>query len=244
MERKKNILILFVILLSITLHASNKDEIYKAYINGNMNLWKTVVDKMEKENAKSNAFKLELVNYQYGYIGWCIGQGKNDAARIYLNLANNHISTLEESSYDLSSVFAYKSAFVGFEIGLNKIKAPFIGPRSISHAEMSIQLNNANPLGFVQKGNIEYYMPSVFGGSKQMAIFYYLAALKLMEKNATMMDHNWNYLDLLTKLIVAYAEKEDYKSAKYYCEKTLKKEPNFLWVKLGLYPIILKKTEK
>lgn len=235
---------LLVTLFSVSLQASNKEEIYNAYITGNMSLWKTVVDKMEKESPKNNAFRLELVNYQYGYIGWCIGQEKNEAARIYLDLANNHLAVLEKNAYDLSSVYAYKSALAGFEIGLNSFKAPFIGPRSISHAEKSIQLNKLNPLGYLQKGNIEYYMPSVFGGSKQLAIYYYLAALNMMEQNPSTLPHNWVYLDLLVKLIVIYGEREDYKRAKYYCQKTLQKEPDLAWVKSGLYPIILKKTEK
>ncbi len=110
--------------------ASFRSEIYYAYVNNKMELWKNVIDRMEAVKDKSNDMLLELVNFQYGYIGYCIGFNKEDEARIYIDLALKNIEHLERAKYDPSIINAYKSAFYGFRIALNKIIAPVIGIKS------------------------------------------------------------------------------------------------------------------
>ena len=240
MERKKNLFVVFLLTCWVTASAQNESEIYKAYISNNMAMWKKIIDKMENENEKSNAMRITLLNYQYGYIGWCIGQEKADTAKKYIELASNHISILEKNNYKPAITYAYKSAFVGFNIGLYPYKAPFIGLNSKKFANRSVNLDINNALGYVQLGNIEFYMPSIFGGSKETAIKYYLKALKIMENGSVDTTYDWNYLSLLATVINAYIEIEDYAKAKEYCLKTLKTEPDFDWVKNELYPKTLK----
>jgi len=239
MERSKYILIGLIIILNFSyLKAGYKSDIYKAYISSDMNKWKNAIDLMNTEKNKTNDFILELVNYQYGYIAWCIGNNRKKEAAIYLELAEDNIYILEKKSFKPSYVSSYKSAFHGFRIGLNFLKAPFIGPKSIYCAELAIELDNKNPYGYIQYGNKEYYMPAVFGGSKETAICYYLKATELMEAKEDEIKENWNYLNLLVVIGKAYEETGNYKDAMFFYEKILKIEPEFLWVKNDLNPNI------
>ena len=123
MKRSKQLVIVILFsFYSIGLKANYKSDIYTAFISSNMTKWKSVIDEMSLQNNKSYEFKLELLNYQYGYIAWCIGNKSEDLAEKYLLLAEKNVEILEKASYRLSMVNAYKAAFYGFRIGLNVFK--------------------------------------------------------------------------------------------------------------------------
>ncbi len=242
MERKKRFAILTILLAFsfFKLAAQYKQNIYNAYINSNMDKWKVIIDEMEEKQSKSDAFLLELINYQYGYIGFSLENNDKKQVKTYLKLAESNLEKLEKISLFPSYVNAYKSAFYGFTIQLNKLKAPFAGPKSISAAEQSMEQNPDNPFGFIQYANAQFYMPPLFGGSKQEAIKYYKKAQTIMEKDPIEMRNDWNYLNLLTNLVESYIEIKEYDKAEEYFQLILKVEPNFLWVKNELYPTFIK----
>jgi hypothetical protein len=229
--------------ISVVNFASNKKEIYNAYISGKMDKWKNIIDQMEGQKIKTNSFLIELINYQYGYIGWCLGNNKKNQAKKYLNLAEKNLEVVENQQCCFSLIYAYKSAFYGFRIGLTPYKAPFIGPNSMKNAELSIETDSTNFLGFVQYGNNQFYMPAVFGGSKELAIDYFEKAKALLEHNQNELIYDWNYLSLMVVIAQAYEKIKDLEMAKEYYEIILKKEPDFIWVKDELYPDLLIKIE-
>jgi len=222
MERKNYfITVILILILPIQAMANWKTVIYEAYISNNMPGWKVAIDKMNLEKNQSNEFILELVNYQYGYIAWCIGNKKDKDAEHYLEMANKNLETLEKNKFKPSEISAYKSAFYGYEIGLNKMKAPFIGPKSIKYSKLSMEQDPQNPMGYIQYGNSQFYMPAMFGGSKKEAVDHFIKAEKLMEKDKSKIDKDWNYLSLLALIGQSYFVMEDYKNAKIYYEKAL-----------------------
>jgi len=242
MERTKYLLMIMLLFSGFVKAQTNcKSTIYKAFISNDMAKWKSTMDNMNSQKNKSNTFILELVNYQYGYIAWCIGNDKTDDAEKYLEIANKNIEYLEKQNFQISYAYSYKSAFYGFEIGLAWYKAPFIGPRSVGYSEKAMNTDKNNPFGYIQYANSQYYMPETFGGSKTVAIQYYITAQKLMEADTSFTKNNWNYISLLTTIAQAYTETKKYVSAKEYYEKILKIEPDFGWVKNELYPKLKKK---
>ena len=246
MERKKRFTFMTLLLafsLS-TLSAQYKQDIYNAYITNNMEVWKATVDEMEAKEKKSDELLLELINYQYGYIGWSLGNNEKKQAKEYLKLAEDNLKSLEKTSLYPSYVDAYKSAFYGYTIGLSKLKAPFVGPKSINAAKKSMEENPNNPYGYIQYANAQFYMPPVFGGSKTEALEYYKQAQTIMEKDSVDMKNDWNYLSLLTNMAEAYTEIKEYKKAEQYFKYILKIEPNFFWVKNELYPNFIKNKNK
>jgi tetratricopeptide (TPR) repeat protein len=227
----------------VELSASYRSEIYNAYISNKMELWKSVIDKMNAMPDKSNEFMLELVNYQYGYIGYCLGNDKKSDARKYLDLAQNNVEILEKRDYKLSILNAYKSAFCAFKMGLNILSVPINGLKSIEYAKSAIETDRENYLGYIQNGNIQFYMPSTFGGSKKEGIDFYLKARKILEKDIENTKENWNYLSLLIVIGQSYYYLNDYASAKAAYEEILLLEPGFIYVRDELYPQLLKKMK-
>ncbi len=241
MERKKYLLIVFFGILLVPSVGQSHKIIYHAYINGDMVKWKSAMDSLDAARPKSNAEKLDVINYQYGYIAWCIDHNKKKEAMHYMEKAEEQIGYLEKQKYQVSMLLAYKAAFIGYKIGLSPHKAPFIGPESVTYAEKSVSADPMNALGHVQLGNIAFFTPGIFGGSKEDAMQHYVRALRLMESQPGETDRNWNYLNLLVTIIQTCMELEEFHAARDYCQKTLTVEPRFDWVRNQLYPQVLKK---
>ncbi|MEI6680786.1 MAG: hypothetical protein WCL21_19415, partial [Mariniphaga sp.] len=191
--------------------------------------------------VKDDDHLIELVNYQYGYVAWCLGNNHKDEAADYLKLAENNLKLLETRKFNLSRVNGYKAAFYGFHIGLSMFSAPFLGPKSAACARQSILLNPDDPFGYIQSGNVQMHTPALMGGSKTEAVSLFLKAKMLMEKNGEEVRGDWNYLSLLTSVAKAYDSTGDYPKAKLMYEEILRFEPGFKWVRDELYPQLLKK---
>lgn len=242
MERSKYLIaIILLVFCSLLCKASYKTIVYKAYISNNMDLWKRVIDEMSQTKTYHPTVRLELLNYLYGYSAWCLGNNKGKQAEVYIDEGERNIGILEKAGHNPSLVNAYKSAFYGFRIGLNKFRAPFWGPKSVDCAKLSIKQDPNNPYGYIQFGNSEYYKPAIMGGSKTVALEYFKKAEKLMESTPNLIKNDWNYLNLLVAIAKAYTEINEPAKAKAYYEKILKLEPDFLWVKNVLYPDLLKR---
>ncbi len=235
-------LILFVYMcFTLNLNASYKSEVYSAFISNNMGKWKSAIDRMSASSAMTDEQLLELVNYQYGYIAWCLGSNKRDEARKYLDLARKNLEFLSLNMKNISMVNSYKSAFYGYRMALNKMLSPFLGPKCLDCARFAVSSDKENPFGYVQLGNIRFYIPAAFGGSKKEALDYYLTALKLMEKNEKNNTENWNYLSLLTVIAQSYYYINDFQSSIKYLDRILKLEPGYDWVRNEFYPKVLKR---
>ncbi|HNW51784.1 MAG TPA: hypothetical protein PKH79_11925 [Prolixibacteraceae bacterium] len=244
MERKNVLLALLLLLLGVCpVSASEKTEIYQAYIRNDMARWQRVVDEMGEQKTPTNEYRCQWLNYQYGYIAWCIGNKKDEEAKRYLELAEKNLLALEKTGSNPSLVNSYKAAFYGYRLGLNLLKAPFLGPKSIECARLAMKQDATNPFGFIQYGNIQYYMPALFGGSKTVALSYYQKAESLMERNPEQIREDWNYLSLLVQIAEAFTSTKHDREAKAYYEKILKIEPGFSWVRDELYPGVLKKMK-
>ena len=90
MERKKYFYILIFCLLAFNSTAQSHKSIYKAYISGDMAKWKKTIDSIEAIPDKTNPGKLELLNYQYGYIGWCISKDKKAEAEKFIKKSKEY----------------------------------------------------------------------------------------------------------------------------------------------------------
>lgn len=244
MERTKYIITIIILFLSVnSLCGEYKKEIYEAYVRDDMDKWKEIIDIMIEKENKSDKYRFEMINYQYGYIAWCLGHKKKDRAEVYIDIMQRNVDILKKKKYKLSMMHAYQAALYGFEIGMNFLNAPVLGPKSNENAKTALELDKHNPCAYIQFGNSKFYTPAILGGSKSVAILYYKRALKEMESNPERIKNDWNYINLLTVIAQAYMEIEKYEIAKKYYEKILKIEPDFIWVKKELLPELLKKMK-
>ena len=86
-------------------------------------------------------------------------------------------------------------------------------------------------------------MPAAFGGSKKEALEYFMKARAILEKDASALKGDWNYMSLLILIGQTHTYLEDYRAAKDMYEYILSIEPGFKYVKDELYPQLLKKME-
>jgi len=92
MERLKCYVILFLLIVGSTnIKAAFKSDIYTAYISNNMAQWERIIIEMNLQKSKNNDLVPELLNYQYGYIAWCRGNGKDDLAGQYLDQGEKNL---------------------------------------------------------------------------------------------------------------------------------------------------------
>ena len=238
-------LISLLILLTCTLAAFSetpyKRNIYSAFITHDMAKWENVIRTMESTNAiKTVDEKLELINYYYGYIGWCIGQKQSAKAEKMIPRGEKLIQQVLSVSPKNATAYSFKGSFLGFKIGIDKCKAIFLGSESRNSINKALELDPQNVQAIIDKGNLLYYSPRFFGGDKKEALGYFLKGVKLMERNKETYQ-NWVYLNLLTMVASVYEKTDKLEDAKLTYEKIMRNEPDIKWVKDGLYPQLLAK---
>lgn len=240
MERKKFILILFIFLIMNTQAQDYRKTFFDYYVSGNMEAWKNKMLELEAEKSQTPAFISQLINYQYGYIAWCIGNDRKSEANKVLARAQQKLTVLEKKAEFKALVFSYKAAFIGFEIGISPYKAPFIGFSSVDYANKAFAADTNYYQAHMEYGNIQFFMPEMFGGSKKLALKHFLAAEKLMIQKADFVKYDWNYINLLTIIGQAYQKTGQPKAAKEYYLKALSISPDFEFVKKELLPSLPK----
>lgn len=230
----------FYILLSLnSLQAQDyQSAIYQAYLLEHMDTWKALMVQMEEEYVRTKDPELlyELLEAEYGYMGWLTSWKRKDEAEEVLKSAERHMSLLKDRGLEDARVLCIKSAFYGYQIMLDPLKAPSLGKKSIKANEQAMKLDPNEPHVWLQKANIDYYQPRVFGGSKKRAVPSYEKALQLFESSPEGTRENWVYLNCMAGLGIAYENTRKYSEAGSVYRKLLELEPTFKWVKEDLYP--------
>lgn len=235
-------LILFTFTPDIYSETSHKTAFYNAFINREMYKWGAIIQNIETNKpAMSVDQKLELINYYYGYVGYLIGRKQNTMAENMINRGEKLIRQVLIASPNNATGYAFKGSFLGLRMGISKFKALSLSRESLDDINKACKLDPQNVQALIDKGNVFFYSPALFGGNKEEALKYYLKGSRIIE-NKKETDQNWVYLNLLTTIALAYEKTDRPKDAKLIYEKILRKEPNYRWVKDILYPNILEKT--
>ncbi|MBP1676778.1 MAG: tetratricopeptide repeat protein [Bacteroidetes bacterium] len=239
------LLLCFILLFNVCgvfSQTTYRDQIYKAFINGDINSWVGVMNAMEKEHLDTVDKQLELVSYYYGYTGYLIGKKRNAEAEKYIVKGEKLIGEIIKSAPRNATVYAFKGSFLGFRIGLNKLKALSMGTESIANVDKALELDPQNTQGLIDKANTLYHAPKLFGGDKKEAINYIQKAIKSYELQKTT-HNNWLYINTIAQLGRMYENIGDYRSAARMYDKALLVEPNFRWIKNEVYPALKSKIK-
>ena len=217
---------------------SYQARIYEAYLQGRMDRWKVTMDQMERQVESGNdlALMYELTEAQYGYIAWCLSEKRKKEAEAILEKAEKQVEILLARQGDNARVYSLQGAFFGFRVQLQPVRAPFFGRKSEEANQKALEAGPEEPQAWMERGNISYYKPAIFGGSKSEAVPYYEKAIRLFESNPGRTDQNWIYLNCLAGLALAYEETGAPSKAGPVYRKLLKMEPGFKWVRDELYP--------
>ncbi len=227
-----------------SIEKSNYNKIiYNAFIARDMNKWAELIHTIETTNdLKTVDNKLELINYYYGYIGYLMGKKQYELAGKLIDKGENLIEEVLHQSPNNATDYSFKGAFLGFRIGICHYKAIFYESDSKSNVNKALELDPNNVQALIDKGNMLFYAPRIFGGDKQKALGYFLNGVAVMEKKKET-NENWVYLNLLTMLASAYEKNDNLPQARATYEKILHIEPNLIWVKNDLYPKLLVKMK-
>jgi len=228
------------LLLSLTLMKAQeyKPAIYQAYLLEQMDTWKELMEQMEQEYSQTSdpVLLYDLLEAEYGYMGWLVSGKKKKEAEELLKNAEKHMAILEEQGLDNARFYSLKGAFYGFQIMLDPLKAPSLGKASMSANEKAMSLDPSEPQVWMEKANMDYYRPAVFGGSKRKAVPSYEKAIELFESSSGRTRENWIYMNCLAGLGIAYENTRKHSEAGEVYRKILKLAPSFKWVKEELYP--------
>lgn len=211
------------------------EQIYDAYIRGDMRKWEQVITSLEASGTPSLDAKLELAEYYYAHIGYLLGNGKKEEAKIYLNRAEKLVEGVLKDSPGNATATSLKGIFTAYRMEMNKLKAPVLGPQCMKLIKKAYQIDPENIQAVSDLGNMYYHCPAIFGGDKQLGRQYLKQAADLMEREKKD-KRNWYYLNLLAMLAQYEAESGSRDQAKEIYEKILALEPDFVWVRDELYP--------
>lgn len=207
------------------------DMLLKAYLNGDMNSWLMYIEDAQSKNGQSVQQRLELLDYEYGYIAYLLSVNKKKEASAMLKKAILLLQSFPNWEDD-AKLLSLMSAFNGFRIALSPLKAPFLGPQAQAFAEKAIRVAGDVPWGYIQMGNIKNYAPSIFGGNKQEALMYYQSAQKLFKVKMpdTYID-NWQYLNLVIIMADVFFQNKNRVEAQRLYKYLIELHPDFKWVR-------------
>jgi len=233
---------LLTIVMILFLHAARAQDyqsvIYQSYLLEQMDRWQEVMSQMEEDyqNSSDPVLLYDILETEYGYMGWLVSLKRKKEAEEVLKSAEQHMVLLSELGLDDARVFSLKGAFFGFQIMLDPLKAPSLGRSSMESNEKALNLDPEEPQAWLEKANMDYYRPAIFGGSKRKAVGSYEKAVELFESSPERIRENWVYMNCLAALGVAYENTRKYSEAGSVYRKILELEPSFKWVKEELYP--------
>ena len=232
----KSLLITLVLLSGFSASAQKKDLAYyqcaffESYKSGTMAPWPALIAEMEKSGSQDIAWQTEIVKAMYGLVGYQIGLGEKDVARKYVDKADRILDELLEKNPRNAQLHALSGAFYGFKISLATYKAPFLGPKSLSHIEKAISLDPNEPAGYIEKGNSLMYRPAAFGGNKEEGLALFRKALVLMDARPNK-KCDWQKLLLRTFIVKALYETKRDNEAQTFVKQMEKEYGSMEWIK-------------
>ena len=235
----KYCLTLCLLLSLLSVNAQDyRSAIYHAYVHEEMENWKAIMEQMEQEFSQTSdpVLLYDLLEAEYGYTGWLVSVKRKKEAEELLNRVERHMALLSDLGLDNARMYSLKGAFYGFQIMLEPARAPKLGRLSMEANEKALKLDPEEPQVWLEKANMDYYRPVIFGGSKKKAVPSYEKAVELFESNSERRRENWVYLNCLAALGIAYENTRKYSEAGSVYRKILELEPSYKSVKEELYP--------
>ncbi|WP_462319164.1 tetratricopeptide repeat protein [Marinilabilia sp.] len=251
MERKNHLIlfsaIIFLLLSGPNGNSQNRDSLFfECYTTTRMDKWKQTMKQMAREREKGNYQQLfDVTLAWYGYIGYCLGNDREDEAEEYLESGWDFLEDLLEMPEADAAPYAIKSGFYGFEMALARYKTLILGPKSVSALKKAAEIDSTNVHYLVEKGNQMYYMPSLLGGDKAVALHHYKHAIEKMEKEETPYHrHHWFYINTLITLGLSYEKTDQIEMARETYLKIRRIAPQFKWLNEDVWPKFVEKYGK
>jgi len=222
--------------------SQNKENIYSAYVTGDLQLWIEIINDLEESWNNTMDFERleELVMAQYGYIAFCLKEDEKEEGRSVLISANNNLQILMSYYPERADLIALKAAFTGFEMGFNPLKAIFLASRAKELTGNAYNMDKDNIICISVKANQLNFTPPIFGGSTEESIPYYNMIISKYNSGEENKYMEWRYINTLVILAQSYEKLELYNKACSTYEIIIAEDPEISWIKNKLYPDCLR----
>jgi tetratricopeptide (TPR) repeat protein len=202
-----------------------------------MDGWRSTIEEMEREYERSGNMELlhELVLSQYGFIGYCLKEDMKKEASYHLDRAVNNLEVLKGSNPGSAELMALEGAFMGYEMGIHKLKAMILGPKAKEKIDGAVEKDPGIVRTLLEKANQLNFSPRIVGGDREEAIEYYKKAISLIEADTQNLRKNWIYVNTVVVLAFAYEQLGNNYHACALYEKLIEYDSNITWVKDDLY---------
>jgi len=231
----KILLITFLFFPVLAATAQKKDlafyqcAFFESYRVGNMAPWPGLIAEMERVKTTDLEWQTELVKAMYGLVGYQIGAKHKDLAKVNVTKADIYLERLLNAHANSARLHSLSGALYGYKIALAFYKAPFLGPKSMYHIEKAIELDPAEPMGYIEKGNSLMYRPAAFGGDKMEGLTFYRKALKLMDSRNTQ-KCDWQKMLLRAFILKGLYETKQNTEAKTFLSEMKKDYGSMEWI--------------
>lgn len=240
---------IFSFLLCTSIYAQQKPwekgkaAAYQGYISGNESQWSAGIDLLKSalnNNPGNHELAYEYLLAEYGKIGFCNTTRTCGDLIDLIDDSQKRLKKIIKEKGESSRYSALMGGLIAMEIEQKPAQMMFLGPKCSSYISESVEMDTKNPTAWVEKGNLKYHAPRLFGGDMEEAIECFEKAISLYEADPSLKANSWLYLHSLAWLGKAYEEEDERDKARQTFEKALRVEPNFLWVKKELLPELLK----
>ena len=231
---KKTIIAALLLIASLKAFCGiiDHDLMYQAYLNNNMSVWKTELQKYTASTNLTTTDKLEISNYLYGYVATLLIDADKNKQEIndWIDLWEQYLNDIEKATGKNAYVYVYRSSINAYK---SKVKAGGMmvwGPRSLAELKRAQAADPNNPLANGLKGNMLFYMPSFVGGDKIEAIKWFEKALTGISAS-TDKTFRWNRCAITLCLAQAHEKTGNKQKAIEIAESELQREPNYTFMR-------------
>lgn len=217
------------------------DIMYQAYLDNDMSVWKTELQKYTTSSELTTTDKLEISNYLYGYIASLLVDADKNKQEIinWVDLWEQYLDDIENAIGKNAYIYVYRSSINAYK---SKVKAGGMmvwGPRSLTELKRALATDPNNPLANGLKGNMLFYMPGFVGGDKTESIKWFEKALAGISAS-TDKTFRWNRCAITLCLAQAYEKTGNKQKAIDICTAELQREPNFAYMRDVYLPSLMK----
>ncbi|MCI7729071.1 MAG: tetratricopeptide repeat protein [Bacteroidales bacterium] len=238
---------IFVYIIAFTLISSsvsaltiNHDKLFKAYLVNDMNVWGTELSSYVKSQNMTHQEKFEVCNYLYGYVAAILDDADKNTVKYWLDIFDGYLNDLEKAGKYTAEVHVYRSSVYAYKA--KKFSSQMLSAASKCFKELDAAFTADENCAIAHglKGNMEFFLPAIMGGSKKNSIKYFSKAVELMPKNQPIL-YRWNWCATQLCLAQAYEKTNQKDKAIAVCNETLKRYPDFVYMRDTYLPSLKKK---
>lgn len=237
---RRNILAILLILCPVLCFAQYSDKaMYQAYLQQDMTFWNQYLHDTDWSTLTQKE-KARYLNYEYGYVATAIDT-KQDDAKQHVAWFLEHINAME-SVLPASTILMYRSSYAAYRAKLSSWEYAKQGLRAFNLAKDAVKADENDPYALTLLGCVDFYAPSLFGGSKSRALQLFRKAERIfVERGDTI--NNWNYASVCMQMAMCLDKTGHSDEAIRLCEQLLQRDPNFLFIRDEYLPQLRKKKK-